>query len=122
MALFRDRIAPVLVDHLMGRAVSTARRERLVPRASGRVLEVGIGTGQNLPWYGPGVQSLLAVDPAWNLQPKAIERARALGREVEFLVQPCEKLALPEHSIDTVVMTWTLCSIRDPHAALAALR
>jgi ubiquinone/menaquinone biosynthesis C-methylase UbiE len=93
-------------------------RQRAVAGAAGRVLELGIGAGANLPLYGREVTELHGVDPSGYL----IERARRTAAWVPFpvrlLQQSAEHLPLPDASIDTVVVTWSLCTIADPLAAL----
>ena len=93
-------------------------RRQVVQGAAGRVLEIGIGAGPNLPLYGRGIADLQGIDPAAYL----LERARRVGVWLPFpvrlLEQSAEHLPLADASIDTVVMTWALCSIPDPLAAL----
>jgi ubiquinone/menaquinone biosynthesis C-methylase UbiE len=97
----------------------TARlREAWIPHARGEVLEVGIGSGLNLPFYSPEVKHVYGVDPSLELQRIARRRLPAGHIQIEFLLQSAEeRLPLAEASIDTVVITWTLCSI--PNAATA---
>jgi len=98
----------------------TARlRSEWIPKARGDVLEVGIGSGLNLPFYTGEVQRVYGVDPSAGLQEMARKRAASLPLEVEFLLQPAEdRLPLAPESIDTVVLTWTLCSIADTQTAV----
>jgi len=90
------------------------------PKATGDVLEIGIGSGLNLPFYNDDqVRRVYGLDPSLELQQMARRRAASLPLEIEFLHQPAETaIPLPTESIDTVVLTWTLCSIRDPQIAL----
>ncbi|WNG26350.1 class I SAM-dependent methyltransferase [Cystobacter fuscus] len=122
MGLYERHVLPPLLDLVMRNSEMTRQRQLLVPRARGRVLEVGIGSGLNLPFYGPGVERLWGVDPSLELQRQA--RARAEGRPfpVELLAHPAEALPLETHGVDTVVMTWTLCSIPDALRALEEIR
>jgi ubiquinone/menaquinone biosynthesis C-methylase UbiE len=95
------------------------QREKVVPRATGTVLEIGIGTGLNLSYYDAGrVQRVIGLDPSeasWEL---AGERAAHLDFEVEFIGLPGEKIPLADASVDTVLVTFALCTIPDPIAAL----
>lgn len=103
----------------------TEQRERIVPRARGRVLELGIGSGRNLPLYDPSeVERVWGVDPSPELYRVAAERASGLPFPVRFFVRAADEpgLALPDDSIDTVVVTYTLCTIPDPVAALEEAR
>lgn len=87
----------------------------------GDVLEVGIGSGLNLGFYTQQVSRVHGVDPSLELQRMARKRAGRI--DVEFLLQSAEDpLPLPSESIDTVVLTWTLCSIRDPEKALQEMK
>lgn len=111
-------VLPRLIDWAMKNPDVTRLRAEWIPQVRGRVLEIGMGSGLNLPFYSGEVQSVLGLEPSPELQHKA--RRRAAGRDlpVEFVSQSAEeRLPLPEASIDTAVCTWTLCSI--PNAALA---
>jgi ubiquinone/menaquinone biosynthesis C-methylase UbiE len=94
-------------------------RAAWIPHARGEVLEVGIGSGLNLPFYSADVHHVHGVEPSIELQRMARKKAAAEPFQVEFLSQSAEeRLPLPDASIDTVVITWTLCSIADPFKAL----
>jgi ubiquinone/menaquinone biosynthesis C-methylase UbiE len=93
-------------------------RAAWIPHARGEVLEVGIGSGLNLPFYSSQVTRVYGVDPSVELQQMARKRIAAGSIDVEFLTQSAEDaMPVADSSIDTVVMTWTLCSI--PNASLA---
>src|SRR5262245_47999623 len=101
----------------------TRLRGEWVPEARGRVLEIGIGSGLNLPFYSSKVECVYGVEPSAELQKMAEERAKHSNTKVEFLSQSAEDtIALADDSIDTVVMTWTLCSIADPMRALSQMK
>lgn len=101
----------------------TARlRSQWVPQARGEVLEVGIGSGLNLPFYSPEVHRVYGLDPSPELLRMARKRATG-STKVEFLSQSAEEpLPLANASIDTVVMTWTLCSIPNALQALQRIK
>jgi ubiquinone/menaquinone biosynthesis C-methylase UbiE len=102
---------------------TTRLRAEWLPHARGHVLEVGIGSGLNLPFYSSAVQRLYGVDPSLELQRMALKRATATGARVEFLSHSIEDaLPLADGTIDTVVMTWTLCSIPDTSKALRQMK
>lgn len=112
-------VLPRLLDLACG--VKPVRRQRLkvVPKAGGEVLELGIGTGLNLPHYDRArLRRLVGVDPALQMHALAHRRARESGIEVELVGLSAEQLPLPDASFDCVVCTYTLCSIPDPAAAL----
>lgn len=94
----------------------------MIPRARGSVLEVGIGSGLNLPFYTPAVTRLCGVDPSAELLAMARTNAARAMFPVELRHQPAASICLETESIDTAVVTWTLCSIADPVAALREMR
>ncbi len=119
---FYDKwILPWLVDITMRNREVTRYRSIIVPKASGRVLEVGVGSGLNLPFYEKNVEELYGLDPSQELLAMAKRKARDIALPVTFLSNASEAIPLDDHSIDTVVMTWTLCSIPDPLAALTEM-
>ena len=98
-------------------------RRRLLSTAGGRVLEIGIGSGLNLPFYSSRVRRVYGIDPSIELQRIASKRASAVPFEVTFFRQSAEDaVPLPESSVDTIVMTWSLCSIQNPAAALQQMK
>ncbi|MDP3690729.1 MAG: class I SAM-dependent methyltransferase [Bradyrhizobium sp.] len=97
-------------------------RREVVAAATGRVLEVGIGSGLNFPLYDKRVETVFGIDPSPRLLAIARRRAAAAGVPAEFLQGSAIAIPLAENTMDTVVMTWTLCSIPDPSAALREMR
>jgi len=111
-------VLPRFIDVAMRNEETTRLRAAWIPQAYGEVLEVGIGSGLNLPFYSSDVRRVYGVDPSVELQRMARKRVITKPIEVEFLTQSAEEqLPLANASIDTVVMTWTLCSV--PNAAKA---
>ncbi|TIS53630.1 class I SAM-dependent methyltransferase [Mesorhizobium sp.] len=114
MSFYQDYILPHLINLAMRNAQLVPYRERTAAEAEGRVLEIGIGSGLNLPFYGPQVREVMGLEPSSRL----IEMARGVAREspspVTFIEGSAEAIPLERGSIDTVVTTWTLCTI--PHA------
>ncbi|MHB8529233.1 MAG: class I SAM-dependent methyltransferase [Caulobacteraceae bacterium] len=100
------------------RALSPARRWR----GAGRVLEIGAGSGLNLPLYPAAVTEILALEPDPRLTAMARVNAERIGRAATFLAASAEEIPLDAASVDTVVTTWTLCSIPDAVGALAEMR
>jgi len=120
---FYDRqILPWLIDLCMRNKEAQRYRERVIPLATGRVLEVGIGSGLNLPFYGAGVRHLFALEPSPQLRSMAGRRAKGARFTVEFLDRSAEEIPLERASVETVVTTWTLCSIPDPIGALQEMK
>jgi ubiquinone/menaquinone biosynthesis C-methylase UbiE len=118
MSFYRKWVLPRLVDITMRNKAATRYRSLIVPRACGTVLEIGVGSGLNLPFYSVGVEHLYGLDPSEELLALAGKKARAIAFPVDFIAHACEEIPLDDKSIDTVVMTWTLCSITDPVKAL----
>lgn len=97
-------------------------RERLVAGAHGRVLEIGIGSGLNLPFYPRDLELLLGLDPSPQLLRMARRHVAWTHFPVELSEGRAEEIPLDDRSVDQVVMTWTLCSVADPRHALAEIR
>ncbi len=122
VGLYARHVLPRLIDLAMRSRDVMAEREKLVPRAAGTVLEVGVGSGLNLPLYGPAVERLYGLDPSPELARMARRRLRQIRFPVRLITGSAEAVPLPDGSMDTVVSTWTLCSIPDPARALAEIR
>jgi ubiquinone/menaquinone biosynthesis C-methylase UbiE len=122
MGFYRDRVIPRLIDLVMRNKEAARRRAEVLPAASGRVLEIGIGSGLNLPFYSRDVQRLFGVDPSADLLNMTRRKIEGLSFPVELLQQSAEELPLGDRSIDTAVATWVLCSIADPLRALQEIR
>jgi ubiquinone/menaquinone biosynthesis C-methylase UbiE len=121
---FYDRpILPRLLSAAMSAKPITYQRRKIVPRAEGRVLEVGFGAGHNLPFYDPSkVTRLWALEPSAAMQARAAERVAASAIPLEFIGLPSERIPLDDGAADTVLVTYTLCSIPDVMAALGEMR
>lgn len=120
-SLYDNKVLPVLIDKACGLESVSQQRELVVPKASGVVLEVGVGSGLNAKFYNAQqVKRVIGVDP--QLQSLAQERFAAAG--IELISQPlsAETLPLTDNSVDSVVMTFTLCSIPDPIQALNEMK
>lgn len=122
MNLYERWILPRLLDLVMRNKEATRFRARLVPQARGAALEVGVGSGLNLRFYGDQVERLVAVDPSAELLRMARRRARGAAFPIELLLRPGEELPLANASIDSAVVTFTLCTIADPAKALREVR
>ena len=123
MSFYAKYILPRIIDLAMRNKETTRLRAESVPRASGDVLEIGIGSGRNLPFYSPEVKHVYGVDPSLELQRMAREKQPAGPTKVDFFTQSAEEpIPLANASIDTAVITWTLCSIPDPAKALQQVK
>ncbi|WP_291929732.1 methyltransferase domain-containing protein [Limnohabitans sp.] len=123
MKWYDRHVLPYLMDFACGLPMVQAQRRLLVPQAQGRVLEVGMGTGRNLPFYDrQRVSLVVGVDPAMQMHRLAQRRSRQAGIAVELMGLSAEHLPATDASFDTVVCTYTLCSIPDPLQALHEMR
>jgi ubiquinone/menaquinone biosynthesis C-methylase UbiE len=120
--VYEQYVLPRLIHWVGSSKIATAERRKFIPLASGTVLEVGIGSGLNLPFYGPQVHRLYALDPSRELWKMARQRVREAPFPVEFLAASAERIPLEDMSVDTVVTTWTLCTIPNPLKALTDMR
>ena len=111
MGLYNRWILPQVIELRMRQKNFVPFRERTAGAAHGRVVEIGIGSGLNLASYRREVQTVYGVDPSAELLARASQRVANLGFPVRLLEASSEKLPLEDHSFDTVVMTFTLCSI-----------
>ena len=121
MSIYNDYILPPILNLAMQAPGLGDYRQRLLGQAHGRVLEIGIGSGLNLPYYGAAVTEIIGLDPSPRLLEMTRQRSARAGRPVTLLAQPARAIALEDGSIDTVVSTWTLCSITPLAPALAEI-
>jgi ubiquinone/menaquinone biosynthesis C-methylase UbiE len=121
MGLYQDWVVPTLIDLSMRNKRLRPYRERVARAAEGRVLDVGIGSGLNLPLYGQA-REVFGVDPSSRLLARAQDQAQQTPVPVHLLEGSAERIPLADRSMDTVVMTWTGCSIPDIRAALKEMR
>ncbi len=122
MALYRDIIFPRLLEWTLGARIPMQYRRRTLATARGRVLEIGFGTGLNLGCYPSTVERLTLIDPE-RLLPKRVERRIAAAPfPVEMAFLDAARLPFEHQTFDTVVSTWTLCTIPQVAAALEEIR
>ncbi len=123
MGFYERRILPHIINKACGTKPIDYQRRKVVPAAEGVVLEIGIGTGLNLPYYDTNkVTRLIGLDPSEESWVLAGERAKALPFDVEFVGLPGEEIPLEAKSVDTVLVTYSLCTIPDPVKALEGMR
>jgi ubiquinone/menaquinone biosynthesis C-methylase UbiE len=123
MNLYDRYFLPYLIDWACGIKPVQMQRAKIVPRAAGRVLEIGIGTGRNLPYYDKSkLQKLCGLDPAKQMHRLARKRMRQAGLDVELVELPAEQIPMADGSFDTVLTTFTLCTIPDAVSALHEMR
>jgi SAM-dependent methyltransferase len=118
MGLYEKYLLPRLIEAACSQPPMTKLRERYVSRARGDVLEIGIGTGLNLPHYGEDVESVTGLDPAADLTDRARKRAAEAGADVDVLQISGEEIPADDNRYDNIVCTWTLCSIPNVYQAV----
>lgn len=123
MNFYERHVLPHLIDTVCGMGDVMRARAEVVPRAYGEVLEIGIGTGLNLPFYDPAqVTSITGVDPAAQMQALAKKRAATVPIPVAMASADLHGINAETARFDTIVMTFTLCSIAEPIFALKEMR
>ncbi|MCK5097359.1 MAG: class I SAM-dependent methyltransferase [Desulfobacteraceae bacterium] len=119
MGIYKHYILPRLTHWVCSQNNFTYQRKKVVPQARGRVLEIGIGSGLNLPFYNPGKIDLLwGLDPSTHLWEIAEKKASDVPFKVDFIGLSGEEIPLEKNTADTVVVTYTLCTIPDVIKAL----
>jgi ubiquinone/menaquinone biosynthesis C-methylase UbiE len=117
MSFYQSHVLPYLLHLVMRQKQLLPFRRRVIGAAEGRVLEIGIGSGLNLPLYGSNARFVIGLEPSPELLRMALKRAGNPSVAVELLEASAEMMPLDDGSVDTVVTTWTLCTI--PHAPRA---
>ena len=123
MTFYDERILPHLIDFACSAKPNQKQREKIVPLAQGEVLEIGFGSGLNLPYYrAENVRKIWALEPSEGMRKKAAPMVEGFGPGVEFIDLPGEQIPLERSSVDTVVVTYSLCTIPDAVTALKGMR
>lgn len=123
MTFYERYCLPRLLDLACGVRPVRRQRNRVVPLACGEVLEVGIGTGLNLPHYrAEQIKRIWALDPATQMNRTTRKRLCGTGLDLELLALSAERIPVENDRFDTVVLTYTLCSIPDPVVALREMK
>jgi ubiquinone/menaquinone biosynthesis C-methylase UbiE len=123
MGLYDKYVLPKLVHFACGQKPSMKQREKIIPLAKGAVLEIGIGSGLNIPYYqAHQIDHLWGIDPSRDMWAIAEKNARERHLDAEFIESGAESVPLDNNSADTVVITYTLCTIPDVNSALQEVR
>jgi ubiquinone/menaquinone biosynthesis C-methylase UbiE len=123
MGFYEQRILPKLINSTCAAPPILKQREKVVPEAYGRVLEIGMGSGLNLPYYNPDkVEMVFGLEPSEGMRKLAKPAAENAPFEVKFLDLPGEEIPLDDKSIDSIVLTYTLCTIPDGLKALEQMK
>ncbi|MGX5218027.1 MULTISPECIES: class I SAM-dependent methyltransferase [Pseudomonas] len=123
MNLYDRFVLPRLIDFACGMGEVMKARSKIVPQAHGRVLEIGIGSGLNLEFYDPEkVSAVVGVDPSAEMQKLARERAARTPIPIEMIALELGQIKAADASFDSIVCTFTLCTIADTATALKEMR
>ncbi|SEA11509.1 class I SAM-dependent methyltransferase [Microbulbifer marinus] len=123
MSFYENHCLPHLINCACGLKAFRKQRQLVVPQARGRVLEVGFGSGLNLPFYDTDkVEFVWGLEPSAGMRRRARDNVRKSPLEVRWLDLPSEEIPLEDDSVDTVLLTYTLCTIPDWRSALAEMR
>ncbi len=123
MSVYENHILPRLTDLACGARPTHRQRQKIVPRAYGDVLEIGFGSGLNLPYYDRSkVRRVFALEPSAGMRRMAKNRVEAADMDIRFIDLPGEQIPLADRSVDSVLVTYTLCTIPDAVAALRGMR
>jgi len=122
MGFYDDQIVPRFLNFAMGMSMIVEERKKCLAEVRGTVLEVGFGSGHNLPYYPKGVEKVVAIDPSEVGAKLARLRIEKAPFPVEYLPLKGEEIPAPDGSFDSVVSTFTLCTIPDVTAALRQIR
>lgn len=119
MRFYEKKILPYLIDSFCSSSPTTKQRQKIIPKASGDILEIGLGSGLNLEFYNPSkVNKIWGLEPSIEMQALAKKAQTKTKLKVNFLTMPAEALTLEANSIDTIVLTYVLCTIPDVDKAL----
>jgi len=123
MSFYEDRVLPHLINCACSAKPNRKQREKVVPLAEGDVLEIGFGSGLNLPFYDSNkVRKIFGLEPSEGMRRKAQPLVDASDLDVEFIDLPGEAIPLEANSVDTVLVTYTLCTIPDAISSLDGMR
>ncbi len=123
MSWYEDKVLPRLINLACSTRPTQKQREKVVPGASGDVLEIGFGSGLNLPHYDrANVRRIWGLEPSSGMREIAAEPIANSGLDVELIDLPSEEIPLDDDCVDTVLITYTLCTIADVASALDGMR
>ena len=116
---YENYVLPKMLDCCCSTKPISYQRKKIVPEASGTILEIGIGSGLNIPYYQKSkINKVIGLEPSEQLCKMAKKTADDNNFSIDFLVNGAEEIELPSNSIDTILLTYTLCSIPEPYIAL----
>ena len=122
-SLYNKYLVPKILDVCCSTKPIKYQRNKIVPHAKGVVLEIGIGSGLNLPFYnGSIVKKIYGLDPSEELNEIARKNASSTKLDIDFIISGAEEIKLPSNSVDTVLITYTLCTIPEFKSALREIK
>ena len=122
-AAYEKFLLPKLLDTCCSTKPIQYQRKKIVPQAKGKVLEIGVGSGLNIPFYEKkGIHKVYGLDPSEELCEMARKTAENNQLKIDFLINSAEEVELPSNSVDTVLITYTLCTIPNPFDALKEIK
>ena len=122
-SLYEKYALPKILDCSCSTKPVNYQRNKIVPLAKGKVLEIGIGSGLNMPYYeGSSVEKVIGLDPSEELNEIALKKAKDTKLNIDFILNGAEEISLPNNSIDTVLVTYTLCTIPQVSEALNEMK
>jgi len=122
-SVYNKYVVPKLLDVCCSTKPIKYQRNKIVPHAKGEVLEIGIGSGLNLPYYNKSlVKKVYGLDPSEELNEIALKNASDINLDIDFIISGAEEIKLPAKSIDTVLITYTLCTIPEFKVALKEIK
>ena len=117
--MYEKYILPYLLNYTCGQKPFIKQRQKLVPMAKGKVLEVGIGSGLNMPYLNTSnISSLVGIDPSEELIQIAEKRIDNSMPKIDFIISKAEEMKFDDNAFDTVLMTYTMCTVEDVAASL----
>ena len=121
--LYEKMVLPKLCDKCCGTKPINYQRKKVVPLAKGVVLEVGIGSGLNIPFYNKNnIEKIIGLDPSEELNVLAKRVADDNGIQIDFLINGAEDIDLPDNSVDTILITYTLCTIPNLNKSMSEMK
>ncbi|MBI5677389.1 MAG: class I SAM-dependent methyltransferase, partial [Planctomycetes bacterium] len=121
MGLYAKYIFPHILEYVMSSSILVDCRKDTLSEVKGEILEIGFGTGMNLPYYPENVRRITGVDVNIHIHSKAEKRLKSSPIKVDYHTVSAELLPFPSQTFDTVVSTFTLCSIKNIHRALSEI-
>ncbi len=123
MSWYEERVLPHMINWACSASPNQKQRQKIVPEAEGEILEIGFGSGLNVPFYDQSkVKKIWALEPSEGMRRKAQAALDEADMDIEFIDLPGEQIPLDDSSVDTILVTYTLCTIADTHAAFEGMR